>query len=49
VIDEAKRWLAEGQSCFQAQVEAHGLSPPETSHSVDGKSLLDRLVLAADS
>lgn len=49
VIDEAKRWLSAGQSCFQAQVEAQGLSPPATSDSGDKKPLLDRLVLTADS
>ena len=48
VICEAQRWLVDGTSCFQKEVQAKGLSPP-ASHAVDkAGSFLDRLILKAD-
>lgn len=48
VIEEAKRWLDEGRSCFQREIEAQGLSPPARQGDNPEASLLDRLVLSAD-
>jgi transposase len=48
VIEEAKRWLDEGRSCFKREIEAQGLSPPERQGADVETSLLDRLVLSAD-
>jgi hypothetical protein len=48
VIEEAKRWVDEGRSCFKMEIEAQGLSPPERQGADVETSLLDRLVLSAD-
>lgn len=54
VIGEANRWLAVGRSCFAEQVEARGLSPPQSTLDLSGGtevklSLLDRTILYADA
>ena len=46
VIDEVKRWAAAGQSCFETQLASLGLRVNEPGD--DAKTLLDRVVLAAD-
>jgi transposase len=48
VIAEATKWLDDGISSFVRQVESHGLDPPGCGSKGEEKSLLDRLVLAAD-
>jgi hypothetical protein len=48
VINEVNRWLLAGQSCFQQELTARGLSPPPSLNS-DKKSLLDRVVLLTDA
>ncbi len=49
VIDEVNRWAKRGRSCFSDQVRAHGLDPPGVNSSPASPSLLDRLILNADS
>ena len=49
VIAEASRWLSDGKSCFTNQIESRGLGPPGDASSPNRKSLLDRVVLAADA
>jgi len=50
VIEEANRWLEVGRSCFAEQIEERGLSPPNQAESATpGQSLLDRVVLFADT
>ena len=48
VIAEATQWLDDGISSFARQVKSHGLGPPGRDSTGEEKSMLDRLVLAAD-
>ena len=49
VINEAQRWLVDGVSCFQREVQARGLSPPTSHAAIKGKSFLDRMIIQADA
>lgn len=49
VIEEVNRWVKRGRSCFIDQVRAHGLDPPGVKSPAESPSLLDRLILNADS
>ena len=47
VIDEIKRWMVKGRSCFTDQAEAAGLiRPPSDS---DKAPLLTRIILEVDN
>ena len=47
VIDEVKRWLAKGRSCFSDQAEEAGLSRSASQLAKD--PLLTRIILDVDS
>lgn len=49
VIAEVQRWMEVGKSCFADTVHQLGLGPPQTAPDIDAKSLLDRVILSADS
>jgi transposase len=49
VIEEVNRWVKRGRSCFNDQVRAYGLDPPGVNSTSESPSLLDRLILNADS
>ena len=49
VIDEVNAWVKRGRSRFSDQVRAHGLDPPVINSYLASPSLLDRLILNADS
>jgi hypothetical protein len=49
VIAEVQRWMKVGQSCFVEKVHQLGLGPPETAATANAKSLLDRVILSADT
>jgi hypothetical protein len=49
VINEAQRWLGDGVSCFQREVQARGLNPPTSHAVVNRKSFLDRMIIQADA
>lgn len=49
VIEEVNGWVKRGRSRFRDQVRAHGLDPPAINSSLASPSLLDRLILNADS
>lgn len=49
VIAEVNRWAKRGRSCFIDQVKTQGLDPPRCNASTGSSSLLDRLILNADS